>query len=77
MFVYRPFRFSLSLVPRSIKGLFTGYIRFHMMYPGYQRFFLACDERLRRPQANTAHEKLMAHKVESSQFKEEVTVPGK
>ena len=65
MFVYRPFRFSLSLVPRSIKGLFTGYIRFHMMYPGYQRFFLACDERLRRPQANTAHEKLMAHKVES------------
>ena len=25
MFVYRPFRFSLSLVPRSTKGLFTGY----------------------------------------------------
>ena len=59
MFVYRPFRFSLSLVPRSTKGLF------HMIYPGYQRFFLACDERLRRPQANTAHEKLMAPKVES------------
>ena len=25
MFVYRPFRFSLSLVPRPTKGLFTGY----------------------------------------------------
>ena len=25
MFVHRPFRFSLSLVPRSTKGLFTGY----------------------------------------------------
>ena len=24
MFVYRPFRFSFSLVPRSTKGLFTG-----------------------------------------------------
>ena len=24
MFVYRPFRFSVSLVPRSTKGLFTG-----------------------------------------------------
>ena len=22
------------------------------MYPGYQRFFLACDEELRRPQAD-------------------------
>jgi len=26
MFVYRPFRFSLSLVPHSTKGLFTGYL---------------------------------------------------
>ena len=26
MFVYRPFRFSLSPVPRSTKGLFTGYV---------------------------------------------------
>ena len=25
MFVHRPFRFSLSLVPRSTKSLFTGY----------------------------------------------------
>ena len=25
MFVYRPFRFSLSLVPRLTEGLFTGY----------------------------------------------------
>ena len=27
MFVHRPFRFPLSLVPRSTKGLFTGYAR--------------------------------------------------
>ena len=26
MFVQRPFRFSLSPVPRSTKGLFTGYV---------------------------------------------------
>ena len=25
-----------------------------MAYPGYQRFFLACDEELRRPQADTS-----------------------
>ena len=24
------------------------------LYPGYQRFFLACDEELRRPQADTS-----------------------
>ena len=26
----------------------------HQIYPGYQRFFLACDEELRRPQAHTS-----------------------
>ena len=39
-----------------------------MMYPGYQRFFLACDEGLCRPQANTAHKKPMAPWVKTLQM---------
>ena len=37
MFVYRPFRFSLS-PPRSTKGLFTGYTYTGMCRPGGRDF---------------------------------------
>ena len=40
--------------PNDVCGEATRLHDSHRNYPGYQRFFLACDEELRRPQADTS-----------------------
>ena len=50
-------------------------VRFAERYPGYQRFFLACDEKLGRPEADTSsgegrrHERRSNEKKPGSLFK--------
>ena len=44
------------LLDTSIIRTALYYEQFVWSYPGYQRFFLGCDEELRRPQADTSSE---------------------
>ena len=56
---------------RRFRGL-QFFARRHNPYPGYQRFFLACDGELRfvgrRPKPDTAHEKPLAPRVHNPLF---------
>ena len=56
---------------RRFRGL-QFFARRHNPYPGYQRFFLACDGELRfvgrRPKPETAHEKPLVHRVHNPLF---------